>query len=182
MPIHQEEAERKAILDVAGLMLASARTAPKARGIDGISTLILSEKKEIEALADEMGNLKHLGAFFERDAKNLRNSQVVVLIGVKGTRSKGLNCGACGFRNCQDFEKAPKKDGNAYTGPNCIFFSIDLGIALGSAVKIASQMGIDNRIMFTIGTAAKRLGILDADVILGIPLSATGKNPYFDRG
>jgi uncharacterized ferredoxin-like protein len=181
MPISSKEAERMAILDVARLMIASARTAPKARGIDEISTVILSEKDEIEALAKEMDGLKHMGTFFERDAKSLRKSEAVVLIGVRGRRSKGLNCGACGFENCQEFETVPKKVGKAYAGPNCIFFTIDLGIALGSAVKVASQMGIDNRIMFTVGTAAKRLGLLDADVILGIPLSATGKNPFFDR-
>jgi uncharacterized ferredoxin-like protein len=32
-----------------------------------------------------------------------------------------------------------------------------------------------------VGAAAKDLGLLDADVILGIPLSATGKNPFMDR-
>jgi uncharacterized ferredoxin-like protein len=58
---------------------------------------------------------------------------------------------------------------------------VNLGIAVGSAVKTASIHNVDNRIMYTIGVAAKRLGLLDADVILGIPLSATSKNIYFDR-
>jgi uncharacterized ferredoxin-like protein len=36
--------------------------------------------------------------------------------------------------------------------------------------------------MYRIGTAAKRLGYLgDADIVMGIPLSATGKSVYFDR-
>ena len=59
--------------------------------------------------------------------------------------------------------------------------AIDLGIALGSAVKLAAELSIDNRIMCTIGAAAKRLNLLDSDVVMGIPLSATGKNPFFDR-
>jgi len=59
---------------------------------------------------------------------------------------------------------------------------MDLGIALGSAVKVASDMNVDNRMMFTIGAAAKALGMLDADVIIGIPLACSGKNIYFDRG
>ena len=58
---------------------------------------------------------------------------------------------------------------------------MDLGIALGSAVKTASEMNIDNRLMYTLGAAAKELELLDADVIIDIPLSATGKNIYFDR-
>jgi len=32
-----------------------------------------------------------------------------------------------------------------------------------------------------VGAAAKALRILDADIIIGIPLSTAGKNIYFDR-
>jgi uncharacterized ferredoxin-like protein len=58
---------------------------------------------------------------------------------------------------------------------------MDLGIALGSAVKVASNLNIDNRIMYTTGLAAKKLQLLDSDLIIGIPLSVTGKSPHFDR-
>ncbi|MEM2806837.1 MAG: ferredoxin domain-containing protein [Candidatus Bathyarchaeia archaeon] len=70
-----------------------------------------------------------------------------------------------------------------------MFKALDLGIALGSAVKIASLLNIDNRIMYRIGTAALRLNLLpEATVAMGIPLSAKGKtytltenglNPHF---
>ncbi|MEM3714696.1 MAG: DUF2148 domain-containing protein, partial [Nitrososphaeria archaeon] len=63
----------------------------------------------------------------------------------------------------------------------CAYPIVDLGIALGSAVKLASIFGIDNRIMYTVGLAAKKLNLIDADFILGLPLSATGKSIYFDR-
>jgi uncharacterized ferredoxin-like protein len=69
-----------------------------------------------------------------------------------------------------------------FGGLVCAFQSMDLGIALGSAVKLAADLCIDNRMMFTIGAAAKSLGLLDSDIIIGIPLSVTGKSPYFDRG
>jgi uncharacterized ferredoxin-like protein len=36
--------------------------------------------------------------------------------------------------------------------------------------------------MYTIGAAAQSLGLLEADIIIGIPLSVSGKSPYFDRG
>lgn len=58
---------------------------------------------------------------------------------------------------------------------------IDLGIALGSAVRTASEMNVDNRIMFSVGMAAQELGILNAEITLGIPLSIKGKNIFFDR-
>ncbi|GAI99436.1 unnamed protein product [marine sediment metagenome] len=58
---------------------------------------------------------------------------------------------------------------------------MDLGIALGSAAKMASQLNIDNRIMYVVGAGAKELRLLDSDLVIGIPLSITRKNPYFDR-
>ena len=119
---------------------------------------------------------------FKRDAKNLRDSEVAVLIGVRGTRSFGMNCGACGYTNCDEFNKAQKKAGQDFMGPTCLFKALDLGIALGSAVKTASLLNVDNRIMYRIGTAARRLNLLpEATIIMGIPISAKGKNIYFDR-
>ena len=52
---------------------------------------------------------------------------------------------------------------------------------LDEAVKLASEFNIDNRMMYTIGAVVQKLGLLDADIIIGVPLSATGKSIYFDR-
>jgi uncharacterized ferredoxin-like protein len=92
-----------------------------------------------------------------------------------------LNCGACGHGGCVEFLKVEKREGEDYRGPLCMFQAVDLGIALGSAVKVASDLNVDNRIMYTLGAAARKLGMLDCDVIVGIPLSITGKNPFFDH-
>jgi len=35
--------------------------------------------------------------------------------------------------------------------------------------------------MYTAGLAAKRLGLVDADIVVGVPLSAKAKTIYFDR-
>ncbi|HIQ02925.1 MAG TPA: ferredoxin, partial [Desulfurococcales archaeon] len=64
---------------------------------------------------------------------------------------------------------------------NLVMALLNLGIALGSAVKTAGIHNVDNRIMYTIGYAAQRKGLMKADIIIGIPLSAKGKNIYFDR-
>ena len=42
---------------------------------------------------------------------------------------------------------------------------------------------VDNRVMFSVGRAARSLGLLGASVtlVLGIPLSVSGKSPFFDR-
>jgi len=135
-------------------------------------------------VADEMDKIAEERKIegFKRDAKNLRDSEAAVLIGVRGTTSFKLDCGSCGYETCSKFDEAEKKAGRDFAGPTCIFKALDLGIALGSAVKTASFLDVDNRIMYRVGTAARRLNLLpEATVIMGIPISAKGKNIYFDR-
>jgi uncharacterized ferredoxin-like protein len=183
MPILRERGEKEGLLGTAKLMLVSARTAPKSAGIDDLVLAVVygKEKEEIvaemEKIAGERNNTR-----FIRDSVNLRDSEAVLLIGVKGPKSFGLNCGACGYQTCEAFEEAEKKQGLDFIGPTCLFKALDMGIALGSAAKTASLLNVDSRIMYRIGTAAKRLKLLpEAHIIMGIPLSATGKSIYFDR-
>ncbi|MBS7608606.1 hypothetical protein KEJ52_05365 [Candidatus Bathyarchaeota archaeon] len=181
--IGEEEGEKEAILEVAKLMQAAARTAPKTAGIDDILTLVVYGEEK-DAIAEKMNEIAEERKIdgFKRDAKNVKDSEAVVLIGVRGSKSIGINCGACGYNSCQEFEQAQKKRGQDFVGPTCLFKALDLGIALGSAVKIASLLNIDNRIMYRIGTAALKLNFIpEATVAMGIPLSAKGKNIYFDR-
>ena len=184
MPILDgKAAEDEGLLDAARLMLISARTAPKSGGVDDVLTLIV-DGKEKEALAEEMEKIAEERKIsgFKRDAENLRNSEATMLIGVRGDKSFSLNCGACGYETCNEFDQAEKKEGLDFIGPNCIFKALDLGIALGSAAKTASILNVDNRIMYRIGTAARRLKLMtEASIIMGIPISATGKSIYFDR-
>ena len=185
MPIiSSEEGEKEGIIQVAKLMLVSARTAPKSGGVDDILTALIfgAEKNSLAAEMEKIAEERKLNRF-KRDARNVRDSEAVVLIGVQGTKKFGTNCGACGYANCDDFEKAEKKAGQDFTGPTCVAKALDLGIALGSAVKAASILNVDNRVMYRIGAAARRLGMMsEASVIMGIPVSAKGKSMYFDRG
>jgi uncharacterized ferredoxin-like protein len=189
--ISSTDAERQAIHAVATLMAAAARTAPKTRGVDTIQSLVV-DGEDLETLAQAMEQAageqsSAMGPGFLRDARNVRASACVVLIGASGVPRKPevpMDCGACGFRTCANLLNARAKTsrGTGFFGPVCAFASIDLGIAAGSAAKVAADNNVDNRIMRTIGTGAMRLKWLESDVILGIPLSATGKSPYFDRG
>ena len=181
--IKSDEGEREALLHASKLMLVSARTAPKTGGIDDILTVVVFGKEK-EALAEEMNKIGEEREIenFKRDAKNLKDSEAALLVGVRGTWSLGINCGACGYATCSEFDEAKKKAGVDFVGPTCIFKALDLGIALGSAAKTASLLNVDNRMMYRIGTAAKRLNLLpEATVIIGIPVSAKGKSIYFDR-
>ncbi|MDR1700631.1 MAG: DUF2148 domain-containing protein [Lachnoclostridium sp.] len=175
MYITSKKAEEQAVLNLAYSVCAAARTAPKACGIDHMDTAILTgeDKKKV---TDEMRRLGETlpAPFFIRDASNVDASEAIVLIGVK-YEPRGLNqiCGECGFTDCSACTAA---------GATCVFTGVDLGIALGSAAAMVADARIDNRIMFTIGKAAASLGLMgEYKLIMGIPLSVSGKSPFFDR-
>jgi len=171
----------EALKMVAELMGLSARTAPKSAGQDFVEIMIL-QGHEIQKLAEGMVRfgLEKGKPNFDRDGKNLRESDVVVLIGLKDDRVVGLDCGACGHATCKELEEARKVDVE-FKGPHCAFRLLDMGIALGSAAKTAGLLNADNRIMYRIGVVARSMGFCDWEYVMGIPLSATGKSIYFDR-
>ncbi|MCR4398860.1 MAG: DUF2148 domain-containing protein [Firmicutes bacterium] len=164
---------------VAEMMAVSARTAPKAAGQDYVVLKVVTGP-DLERLAEAMADYgKHSGKInFDRDGANVKNSAAVLLIGLKDAKPVGLNCGACGKSKCSDLQLT---EGPEFAGGICAWRIIDLGIATGSAVKTASILNADNRIMYRAGVAARDLGLIDADLVMGIPLSATGKSIYFDR-
>lgn len=176
MRYNSREMEEKSVLVTAAKMCAAARTAPKARGIDRIETIVLTGEEK-EKLADQMEIIYQLtgegNAFFRRDAGNLRDSDAVVLIGTKKACTGLSYCGFCGFEHCGDCSQK---------GGSCAFDYVNLGIALSSAVVVAQMDFVDNRIMFSIGKAWMDLEHKDDNTVwFGIPLSVTGKSKYFDR-
>ncbi len=168
--------ELEAIKQCAYAMCAAARTAPKGKGVDRIETCVITglEKDDI---ANEMERLSEpLGyPFFSRDSKNVRASGALVIIGASyGTRGLNDGCRYCLFENCADCIKK---------GGVCAHDLVDLGIAIGSAASIAADFRVDTRVMFSIGRAALALGLMPPEVkaAYGLPLSVSGKSPFFDR-
>ena len=55
--------------------------------------------------------------------------------------------------------------------------------ATAAAGKAARDIiRLDTRVMFSAGLAAQRLGMLgDCKCVMAIPVSASSKNPFFDR-
>ncbi|MFA5146413.1 MAG: DUF2148 domain-containing protein [Candidatus Omnitrophota bacterium] len=170
-----KELELSALLSVAGLMAAGARTSPKTRGIDNIEVLVIEDEPSRTKLTDTMKSISKAEnrPSMERDAASIAASGAIVIIGAKDNPA-GLNCGFCGYGTCAELKK---------TKGICAYNSVDLGIAATSAVSVANQFHIDNRIMYSIGRACLDLKIFSPEVkqALGIPLSVTGKNPFFDR-
>lgn len=178
MLFQSETMEERGVLDTAAKMCVAARTAPKAKGEDFIVTLVLTgEEKDLLAdKMEEIGNreFKEKGsAWYGRDAGNVRKSQAVVLIGARKSYRKVAKCALCGFENCKACKDA---------GANCAHLFIDMGIALSSAALAASSRNVDNRMMWSAGKAAAEMNYTDTEVFwVGIPISATGKNIFFDR-
>ena len=170
---------QEAIKDVTNLMGIAARTAPKSAGNDFVVVKaiygedVIKLAKGMVSYGEETGKKN-----FDRDGANVKNSLAVLLIGIKDAASLGLNCGACGYDQCA---LRIAHMGSEFDGPQCAFRVLDMGIAIGSAVKTAGIMNVDNRIMYRAGVVAKKIGLIDADFVMGIPLSVTGKSIYFDR-
>lgn len=172
--------ESDAVIAIAKQIVLAIKTAPKARGQDTLKYVILSNAEEISNLSAAMEKISKEfdDPIFLRDSKNVKNSLAVLIVGISN-KLLGLNCSGCG-KDCGEMKNIEKIDGK-YQGPVCIFKTLDLGIALGSAVKLAAEHCVDNRIMYTIGVAARHANILNEDIVIGIPLACSGKNIFFDR-
>jgi len=176
MLVMEQESRRTAIEAVAQQLLTAARTAPKGKGRD---TLILAAAyddtlSEIAGKMEEMA--EHLNMpFFVRDAKNVRQSQAVLLMGTTIDPLGLKHCGFCGLGNCETKNKQSRVP--------CAINTVDLGIAIGSATALAAALCVDTRVMFSVGCAAIELGLLgkDVKVAFGLPLNCSSKSPFFDR-
>lgn len=179
MVLNERDFADEAVRICAFLMAESARTAPKSRGIDDLEVVYIPGEK-IEEIARKMEEFAKEDRDFLRDANSLRKARGILVLGIKGGKPIGVNCGACGFESCAEFEKAERKE-RKFRGPNCAFKLVDLGIALGSAAKVSAILGVDTRIMYRVAIAVKALGIVKSDVVFAIPIASEGKNPFFDR-
>ena len=168
------------------LMAAAARTAPKAGGKDFLEIVVVTldqDLKRIGAAMREYAPRSTNETFWLRDAANIENSQALLLVGLAKPVTAGYDCGACGAPTCAEFAKHRKLEQKemGYTGPHCVMRMIDIGAALASAAKAASLLSVDCRVQQRVGAAARALGIINGEVVLGIPASITGKSIYFDR-
>ena len=174
MVIDERESRHDYIVDAARQIMTAGRTAPKGKGIDNIEIVALTQNSILEVAGALRVSAEETGLkFFLRDADNIELAEAVILVGSR-TSPMGLNCGYCGYVTCI------AKGGNA--DAPCALNSVDLGIALGSMAATAAELHIDNRIMFSAGYAARKLGLLPGcRSVFALPLSISSKNPFFDR-
>lgn len=160
------------VLQAARRMMVAARTAPKAKGIDIIEIALVVDD-DILRLSEEMLRMAEETGFkfLLRDAENIKSADALLILGT-GQQVMSMNCGHCGSPTCA------AKPGFV----PCAINSVDLGIAIGSACAMAADLRVDTRVMFSAGWAAQRLEMLGAcKCVMAIPVSASSKNPFFDR-
>ena len=171
--IQNERASRhEHVLDVARQMMTAARTAPKGKGVDIIEIAMVTGD-DLKVLSDKMVAMveEHGMKFFLRDAANILQAECVIIIGTR-EQAQGLNCGHCGYPTCA----------GRLEGVPCAVNSVDVGIAIGSACATAADLRVDTRVMFSAGLAAQQLEWLPGcRSVDAIPVSASTKNPFFDR-
>lgn len=194
--MNQREILRDALRHVAKLCAVAAVTAPKSGGqlfLKGggpfIETVIIEDKATLTRLADWLRaqGERHRAPIWFRDADTAEKLDLVLLIGLAGWYPPQYDCGACGYATCAEFLQArPAHRTSAsaeweFAGPVCQLRAIDLGIAVGSAAKIASMNNVDTRCQTRISAAARHLGIIKADLAVALSMSATHKNIFFDQ-
>ncbi len=172
MVYDERDVRNEHVIECAKQMMTAARTAPKAKGVDIIEVMMLTGEdimilsETLHKIGEEMGR----GGLM-RDADNIQSADAVVLIGSR-EEAMCLNCGYCGFPTCG--ERTP--------GVPCAMNTIDVGIAVGSACATAADLRLDTRVMYSVGYAALKMGLMPGcNYIIGIPASASSKNPFFDR-
>lgn len=172
MIYNEREIRRQQTIEAAKQMMTAARTAPKAKGEDLLEILLVTDN-DIQILSDKLhaiGEEKNRGGMM-RDAINILSADAILLIGTKEL-PMGLNCAYCGAETCD----------NRNQGTPCAMNLVDVGIAIGSACATAADLRLDTRVMYSVGYAAQALGLMpECTCIIAIPISASAKNPFFDR-
>lgn len=194
--VNQRELVLDAIRHVAKLCAVAAITAPKSGGqlfLKGggpfIETVIVDDPATLKRLADwiRARGERHRAPIWFRDADTTEKLDVVLFIGLAGWYPPQYDCGACGYATCAEFlqarpaHRAPASEDWEFAGPVCQLRAIDLGIAVGSAAKIASMNNVDTRCQTRLSAAARHLGLIQADLAVALSMRATHKNIFFDK-
>jgi uncharacterized ferredoxin-like protein len=183
------------VVQVAKLMAAAAITAPKSGGqlfLAGkhnfTETVIVdapATRGQLAAWMRARGKERRENIWF-RDAEVAEAVDAILFVGLVDWYPPNYDCGACGYATCAEFlhETKALRDDSAnleFAGPTCNLRDIDLGIAVGSAAKTAAIHSIDCRCQTRVAVAARKLGIIAADIAVALSLSMTHKAIGFDR-
>jgi len=195
-PIGYDDLRLGTVVGVAKLAASAAITAPKSGGMlflagkpNFLETVIVEDKATLAELAAWMrarGKERREGIWF-RDADIAEAIDAALFIGLTDWYPPNYDCGACGYSTCAEFlhETAGLRrasDELEFVGPICSLRNIDLGVAVGAAVRTAAMNGVDARCQTRIVTAARKLDVIAADLGVALSMSMTAKSEGYDRG
>ncbi len=195
--MEQNEILMDGIRQVAKLCAVAAITSPKSGGqlfLKGrppfMETVILEDRATLYHLAEWMrARGQRLKApLWIRDADTTEKLDLVLFIGLSKWYPPVYDCGACGYATCAEFLRATPgcrsaegSDDWDFAGPVCQLRAVDLGIAVGSAAKIASLNNVDTRCQTRLAAAARHNQVIESDLAVALSMSATHKNIFFDK-
>ncbi|MBU2515709.1 hypothetical protein KJ966_30700 [bacterium] len=148
--------------------------------------IITIGKEEMETIAEYCFSLGDMSPLAARDGRFLvqliKEPCSLMIIGDKRKSPFNYDCGACGYRTCKEMNKAEKVESLTANGPSCQFKNLNLNIAANSAASLAHRLGLHCRVFSTLAFAAMSLEIIkEVDLVTSVSVSASKKNPYFDR-
>ncbi len=195
--MEQKEILMEGIRQVAKLCAVAAITSPKSGGqlfLKGsrpfMETVILEDRATLHRLAEWMrARGQRLKApLWMRDAETTEKLDLVLFIGLSNWYPPVYDCGACGYATCAEFLRAAPRyqstEGSGdweFAGPICQLRAVDLGIAVGSAAKIASLNNVDTRCQTRLAAAARHNQVIESDLAVALSMSVTHKNIFFDK-
>jgi len=194
-PIDFAELRGPVVRQVGQLMAGAAMTAPKSGGqllTAGspafLETVLIEDPTTLLRLAEWMRarGAERREAIWFRDADAAQALDGVLFIGLVNPYPPNYDCGACGYATCAEFLHATKEQRAdsaelEFTGPTCTLRNVDLGVAVGSAARTAALHCVDARCQTRIAVAARKLGLIHADLAVALSLSLTHKAITFDR-
>src|SRR5712691_9961497 len=181
--MNQHEMFTEVVANVAKMCAVSAMTAPKSGGqlfLKGskpfIETTIVQDKETLHRLAEWLRarGTKLKNPIFFRDADTTEKVDLILFIGLEKWYPPMYDCGACGYGTCNEFLRATpahhtqESEDWEFLGPICQLRCVDLGIAVGSAAKLASMNNVDTRCQTRVAAAARHLGIIHSDLAVAL--------------
>ncbi len=141
--------------------------------------------EEFEDLAGYCEGVAEVSPLFNRDGRSFldlaKQNTRALLIGAKRKSVYNFDCGACGFRTCEELNKAEEVE-SIINGPCCHFVVYDVHMAANAAAAAAWYMGLHCRVFQTIGAAAPACEFIeDVDFCIGVGVSCEPRDPFFDR-
>jgi len=194
--MNQHEMFTEVVVHVAKMCAVSAMTAPKSGGqlfLKGskpfIETTIVQDKETLHRLAEWLRarGTKLKNPIFFRDADTTEKVDLILFIGLEKWYPPMYDCGACGYGTCNEFLRAAPahhtedSEDWEFLGPIFQLRCIDLGIAVGSAAKLASMNNVDTRCQTRVAAAARHLGVIHSDLAVALSMSVSHKSIFFDK-